>query len=70
MAHNIVDVCHRPGRINVITDGLSRKFVNVPKEEGDGHEWTVSEDWEACTRLANDIFTIQITQPESTYEAL
>ena len=30
----------------------------------------MSEDWEAHTRLVNDIFTIQITQPESTYEAL
>jgi hypothetical protein len=45
LAHNIVDVCHRPGRLNPAADGLSRKFVNLPKESGDGHEWTVSEDW-------------------------
>ena len=70
MAHNIVNVHHRPRCLNVVADGLSRKFVNVLNEEGDGHEWIVSEDWEARTRIANDIFTIQITQPELTYEAL
>jgi hypothetical protein len=70
LAHNIVDVRHRPGRLNVVTDGLSRKFVNVPKEQGDGHEWTVSEDWEARTKLSNDIMIIQPTQLESTYTAL
>jgi hypothetical protein len=70
LAHNIVDVRHRPGRLNVVADGLSRKFVNLPKEDGDGHEWTVSEDWEARTRLANDVFNIQTSQLESTYGAL
>jgi hypothetical protein len=70
LAHNIVDVRHRPGRLNVVADGLSRKFVNVPKEQGDGHEWIVSEDWEARTGLANDILIIQTTHPEPIYEAL
>jgi hypothetical protein len=70
LAHNIVDVRHRPGRLNVVADGLSRKFVNMPKERGDGHEWTVSEDWEARTGLTNDILVIHTTQPESTYEVL
>lgn len=70
LAYNIVDVRHRPGRLNVVADGLSRKYVNAPKEEGDGHEWTVSEDWEARTGLANDIFIMQPNQLESTYAAL
>ena len=70
LAHNIVDVRHRPGRLNVVADGLSRKFVNTPTEPGDGHEWTVSEDWEARTRLANNILNIQVTQSESIYSAL
>jgi hypothetical protein len=69
LAHNIVDIRHRPGRLNVVADGLSRKFVNIPTESGDGHEWTVSEDWEARTRLANDILYVNPTQP-STYNAL
>ena len=70
LTHNIVDVCHRPGHLNVVTDRISRKFINVPIEQGDGHEWTVSEDWEARTGLANDILNIHTTKPESIYEAL
>ena len=70
LAYNIVDVRHRPGRLNVVADGLSRKYTNLPKEKGDGHEWTVSEDWEARTGLTNDIFIIQTSQLESTYAAL
>ena len=70
LAHNIIDVRHRPGRLNVVADGLSRKFINTPKELGDGHEWTVSEDWEARTRLANDILIIHTASTESTYNAL
>ena len=30
-------------------------------EEGDGHEWTVSEDWEAQTGLVNDILHVADT---------
>ena len=53
-----------------MADGISRKFVNMPKEQGDGHEWTVSKDWEACTRFANDVLHINATQLESTYSEL
>ena len=70
LAHNIVDVRHRPGRLNVVADGLSRKFVNTPKEQGDGHEWSVSEDWEARTGLTNDIFVLDTTQTEAAYSEL
>ena len=70
MAHNIVDIRHRPGHLNVVADGISRKFVNVPKEQGDGHEWTVSKDWEARTRLTNDVLHINATQLELTYSEL
>ena len=70
LGHNIVDVRHRPGRLNVVADGLSRKFVNTTKEQGDGHEWTVSEDWEARTHLANDILVISTTHPEPMHTAL
>jgi len=58
LSHNIVDVRHRPGRLNTVADGLSRKFVNMPLEDGDGHEWTVSEDWEVRVGLAHDIFGV------------
>ena len=70
LAHNIVDIRHRPGRLNVVADGLSHKFVNIPTEPGDGHEWTVSQDWKAHTGLTNDILAIQTAQSESIYDAL
>ena len=49
LAHEIMDVRHQPGHLNPVADGLSRKYVNLSLEDGNGHEWTVSEDWEACT---------------------
>jgi hypothetical protein len=67
LAHQIVDVRHRPGRLNPVADGISRKYVNLPTEENDGHTWTVSEDWEARTGIQNDIFQIESLP---TYDAL
>ena len=49
---------HIKGANNVGADVLSRRFEDVEKESGDGHEWTVSPDWEANTGLANDIFSV------------
>jgi hypothetical protein len=46
LAHQIIDVQHRPGHLNPVADGISRKYVNSPTEQNDGHDWTVSEDWE------------------------
>ena len=62
LAHQIIDVRHRPGRLNPVADGISRKFVNLPTEKDDGHDWTVSEDWEVWTGLQNDIFQIEVPQ--------
>ena len=58
MAYQITDVCHRPGRLNPVADGLSHKFMNLSVEDGNRHEWTVSEDWEERTRLTGDILII------------
>ena len=58
LAHQIIDVRHVPGRINVVADGLSRACEGAPHEEGDGSQWTVSEDWEATTGLTHDIFLL------------
>jgi hypothetical protein len=63
LAHQIIDVRHVPGRVNVVADGLSRANEGLPKEEGDGSQWTVSEDWETTTGLSHDIF--YITSPTS-----
>jgi hypothetical protein len=67
LAHQITDVQHRPGLLNPVADGISRKYVNLPTEEDDGHTWTVSEDWEAQTGIKNDIFQ---TESPPIYDAL
>ena len=59
LAHQITDVRHVPGRLNVVTDGLSRSGEGTPKEEGDGSKWTVSEDWETSRGLTHDIFHME-----------
>jgi len=65
LAHQITDVRHVPGRLNVVADGLSRSGEGTPKEEGDGSEWTVSEDWETSRGLTHDIFhTESASTPE------
>ena len=56
LAHQIIDVRHVPGRINVVADGLSRANEGLPNQQDDGSQWTVSEDWEATTGLTHDIF--------------
>jgi len=56
--HHIVDVCYRPGKDNIAADSISRQFTNLPKESGDGHEWTVSEDWHMDLGLTHDLFQV------------
>jgi hypothetical protein len=63
LAHQIIDVRHVPGRINVVADGLSRAHEGLPNEDGDGSHWTVSEDWETSKGLTHDIFQITSQTP-------
>ena len=56
LAHQIIDVRHVPGRVNVVADGLSRANEGLPNEDEDGSQWTVSEDWETAAGLTHDIF--------------
>ena len=58
LAHQITDVRHVPGRLNVVADGLSRACEGTEHEEGDGSSWTVSEDWETNTGLTHNIFQL------------
>jgi hypothetical protein len=44
LAYHIVDIRHIPGKLNVVADGISRKWENTPPIPGDGSEWMVSED--------------------------
>lgn len=67
MGHNIVDCCHRPGRLNQAADGMSRQYTDTPQRKGDGHEWTVSSDWAANSGLKYDIWSVQL---DSEQEAL
>jgi hypothetical protein len=39
-----------------VADGLSRASEGTLNKEGDGSEWSVSEDWEAPKGLTHDIF--------------
>jgi hypothetical protein len=41
-----------------VADGLSRQYVGKEVRAGNGHEWTVSKDWEARTGLTHDIFAV------------
>jgi len=68
LAYHIVDIRHIPGKLNMVADGISRKWENTPPRPGDGSEWTVSEDWEARTGLVNDIMTI--TAIDASVDAL
>ncbi|OBZ66956.1 Retrovirus-related Pol polyprotein from transposon opus [Grifola frondosa] len=58
LAHQIVDVRHVPGRLNVVADGISRVGEGSPRTSTDGSTWTVSEDWESSLGLIQDIFQI------------
>jgi hypothetical protein len=43
LSYNISDVRHVPGKLNVVADGLSRKWEGQPHVPGDGSEWTVND---------------------------
>ena len=62
LAHQITDIRHVPGKLNVVADGLSRANEGTAKGEGDGSSWTVSEDWETNTGLTQDIFHLSNTE--------
>lgn len=58
LAHQIVDVCHIPGQINLVSDGLSRKDEEQPHINNDGSAWSVTPNWEEARGLTYDLFTI------------
>ena len=64
LAHQITDVRHVPGRMNVVADGLSRASEGTKHNEKDGSEWTVSEDWETSKGLSHDIFHTSIADTQ------
>ena len=60
MGHNIIDIRHQPGRLNQATDGISCQFMDMPAEEGDGHEWSVDPSWTANAGLAYNIWSAEV----------
>ena len=58
IAHQIVDVRHIPGRINLVGDGISRQDEDQPHIEGDGSSWSVIPDWEDARGLEYDLFLV------------
>jgi RNase H-like domain found in reverse transcriptase len=44
ISHQIIDVRHVPGKINVVTDGLSRQWEGQQPTDEDGSKWTVNPD--------------------------
>ena len=60
LAHNIVDVHHIPGKINIV-DSISRQYEGTDKIPGDSSKWTVMPDWEEVTGLVHDLYHIAET---------
>ena len=58
LSHNIVDIRHRPGIENPVTDGLSRMWRNRKRSQTDGSTWSVLPDWEASKGIQNDIMAV------------
>lgn len=65
-AHQIVDVRHIPGRINLVGDGLSRQGEGLPHDKDDGSSWSVLPDWEHIHGLHYNLFMVNDTQIIST----
>ena len=66
MGHNIVNIRHRPGRLNQAADGISRQFTDVPVVKGDGHEWVVDPEWTANAGLTYDIWSAEVNKITSS----
>ena len=60
MGHNIVDIRHRPGRLNQAANGISQQFTDTPAGKGDGHEWTVDPSWTINAGLAYDVWSAHV----------
>jgi len=61
LAHNIIDIRHRPGIENAVADGLSHMWQNRKCQPGDGSDWSVLADWEAIRGIRNDILSVDTT---------
>ena len=51
----------------MVADGISQKWEGLPRQMGDGSEWTVCNNWEGAAGLANDVLNMA---PDSDMQAL
>ena len=70
IAHQIVDVRHVPGKINVVADGLSRRWEGQEPQEGEGDSWTVNPDRDETVGLTNDVLLTLDTGSNEQIKAL
>lgn len=66
LAYHIIDIQHQPGTSNTAADGLSCGFMTRERVEGDGSNWTVSEDWEESRGIVQDLLAIESSSQVST----
>jgi hypothetical protein len=64
IAHQITDIHHIPGHVNLVGDGISRKDEGQPQQPGDSSEWLVTPDWETARGLTYDLFMVMTTPTE------
>ena len=58
ISHQIVDVHHIPGRIDVVGDRLSSQDEDQPHVDSDSSSWSVAPDWEDARGLKYDLFSV------------
>jgi hypothetical protein len=64
ITHQIMDIHHIPGCVNLVGDGISRKDEGQPRQLGNNSEWSVTPDWETARGLTYDLFTVMTTLTE------
>jgi hypothetical protein len=70
LAHQIIDMRHVPGKVNVVADGLSHQWEDQPEQEEDGCEWMVNPDRDKAVGLTNDILLTQEQELKKEVQAL
>ena len=60
LSHQIVDIQHILGRINLVGDRLSCKDEDLLHVPRDGSSWSVEPDWETARGLEYDLFSVKM----------
>ena len=68
--HQIIDVHHMPGKINVVADGLSHQWEGQLVQKGEGSKWVVNPDRDEETGLVNNMLITLDTGMQEQITAL